>query len=776
MKNTFKKLLPVLIVAFVLVSVLAVTAFATDEWPALKKGKVNLLDMSQSGVEKTYYNDIDGNPAWVQVVTSSSAKARIFEDSHFYWGFNHRAYYNSATQTLVIIPSYAGATMSGRAGTMTTGEETVSDIANTNPNHFDSSMKKYYVHGFDGWLNTNGASVKSLEFRPFITSSGANSTKALIAEDFGNCVADNLTNLESVRLTTNFTFRCAGNATSQNNVLFSNKAFLKTVQYGDFAQNGTFSTDCPVNSVTLKEGNYTAGNRYGISAVTFSGCSSIERVIIKENTSGYVGIKNKMFNGCTSLKFVYINTVMSDSYQVGTDAFKGCSDFAVYVDNVDAATVLSAAGVTLKTHEGYEKDMAAYVDALTKELPEENAPISAKGILAKIADTTSEAGENVAIRFVFKWDEKSTASMGTPVKVGVIACSESYYNRIGVGTEIEKLIALLGDSNKVNVKQDTIAEYSSDGQLSLEGPFLKDGTDPAKGIYSYSYTLFGIPAANYDSEIYAATYIEWADGTYSVASNGYTDSTDTEKNTISLYDVTLGLFKNGLINSEKVADKYLWDVLEVQNGIKTKQLTSKNLEYFFLPDNIDGGYVLAYRAITKFADDDVTLKGAIIPHARTSGGPWQAYQDAYYSTNTIVVDYGVTKTDGTRTFGPNGDSSSTPNNESIKTLVYPATFDIGAGTHAFHKMNVLEDIIWCHTDSEGNYVPHMSDVKWHDKVTQFDHLYDMRGFGTSLVQDTINNLTAISKTSYKDNMLLSKDSVVSVLMTDTANHIRWKES
>lgn len=754
MKNTFKKLLPVLIVAFVLVSVLAVTAFATDEWPALEKGKVTLLDMSQSGVDKTYYNDIDGNSAWVQVVTSSSSKTRIFENSHFYWSFNHRAYYNSTTQTLVIIPSYAGATMSGRAGTMTTGEETVSDIANTNPNHFDSSMKKYFVHGFDGWLNTNGASVKFLEFRPFITSSGANSTKALIAEDFSKYVADNLTNLEGVRLTTNFTFRCAGNATSQYNALFSNKAFLKTVQYGDFAQNGDFSTDCPVNAVTLKEGNYTAGARYGLSAVTFSGCSSIERVIIEENTSGCVGIKNKMFENCTSLKFVYINTAMSDAYQVGTDAFAGCEGVNVYVDNTAAATGLAAVtNITLKAHTAYDADIKEYFS--------KNAPIYAEGVLVKIANTGTVSGDNVAIRFIFRWDAANTPAMGTPIKVGVVACTADYYASLGTGLEEEKLAALLADTNTAKVKQKDIAVYNN-GELSLRGRFLADGTDVENGVYSYAYTLFGIPKENYDSEIYAATYIEWADGSYSVASNHYDDPTTTdvvdknEKNTLSLYDATLGLFKRGLINSEKVADTYLWDVIEGYAGSNKWQLdydtaaAGINVEYFYLPDNIDGGYVLAYRAIEKFADDCVTLKGATMPHnvegGKDSSGTnhktetaYQKFKDLYSKTNAIVVDHGITAVGGARTFGPA--YSTTTYNTSVKTVVYPNNFNLSAGTYAFHMMVGLLDVIWCHTDANGNYVPHMSDVTWGAKCTQQEQLYDLRGLGTTLVSTTLNQFS-----------------------------------
>ena len=97
MKNTFKKLLPVLIVAFVLVSVLAVTAFATDDYSWV--GKVTLKDMSQSGVTTTGYSDIDGNAEWTQIASASTANTVAYKDSTAYWGWNYYAYYNATTTT-----------------------------------------------------------------------------------------------------------------------------------------------------------------------------------------------------------------------------------------------------------------------------------------------------------------------------------------------------------------------------------------------------------------------------------------------------------------------------------------------------------------------------------------------------------------------------------------------------------------------------------------------------------------------------------------------------
>ena len=90
MKAISKKILPLLILAIVLVSALAVTAFATDDWV----GTVTLLDMSQDGVEASGYSDIDGNSAWTQVASPTVKSTYAFNDANFYWGWNYFAYDN----------------------------------------------------------------------------------------------------------------------------------------------------------------------------------------------------------------------------------------------------------------------------------------------------------------------------------------------------------------------------------------------------------------------------------------------------------------------------------------------------------------------------------------------------------------------------------------------------------------------------------------------------------------------------------------------------------
>ena len=770
MKNTFKKLLPVIIVALVMVAAFAVTAFATDDWVI----PVQILNMSQSGVEKSGYTDIDGNEDWIQVSTSTDAKAAAYKQSNFYWTCNFRSYFNAQTKTYVVIPSWSGNTLSGRdalssnpAGTAPGDKAlTAAEVESLNSEYYtkryvgDASYV-YIVHCINAWMIENRNNIEHVEFRPY---NGTATATAVIAEAFGSSVADDFVNVKTVKYTPTFSFRSAGDAPSNYNKIFENKTKLTTVQYGTFAQNGEFSTNCPENAVSLTEGPKT-DSKFGISNIIFKGCTSITRVIVDTNTSQYIGFRNDMFNGCTSLKFVRINVAMSDAYKVGTDAFAGCEGVNVYVDNTAAATGLAAVtNITLKAHTAYDADIKEYFS--------KNAPIYAEGVLIKIANTGTASGDNVAIRFIFKWDAANTPAMGTPVKVGVVACTADYYDNLGTGLEEEKLATLIADTNTARVKKNDIAIYE-DGELTLVGKFLAEGTDVANGIYSYAYTLYGIPVAHYDSEIYAATYIQWADGSYSVASNHYDDPTTTdvvdknEKNTLSLYDATLGLFKRGLINSEKVADTYLWDVIEgyaawTMEYAEGKYATGTNSECLFLPDNIDGGYVMAYRAIKKYAEDGVTLAGASLPHS----GQWYSPQSLesarayFYQSNAFVIDHGITWFGGARVVGANytttvGDYATTTGNlvnTSIETVVYPSGLTTNGsvtssnnGSHAFQCCNSISNVIWCHTDANGNYVPHMSDIEWNQYCTDKTSLWDLRGFirvvaGNVTTSDAIKNI------------------------------------
>ncbi|MBQ2378008.1 MAG: hypothetical protein II297_06380, partial [Clostridia bacterium] len=361
MKNTFKKLLPVIIVTLVMVAAFAVTAFAADDW----MGTVTPKDMSQSGVQTSGYSDIDKNPDWIQVSSNTAANTRAYLDANYYWSWGVKSYYNSKTETLVIVVNwYNSVTMTGRdntSGGYAKGEERISaedqkdiDSRYWSPRWTGDTEPCYHVHNFKTWIMENSDKIKHLELRPY---GQGKTTKVTVTEDFGKFYASQMTALETVKYTADFSFRSAGIAADKTNIFFKDKANLTTIQYGEFAANGDFTTDCPANAVSLIEGVVT-GERFGISNLTFEGCTSISSVIINNNTSGHIGLKDNAFKNCTALKLVYIGTDMA-SYTVGTTPFSGCDAVKVYVNDTSAAaaTALASAGVTVKALSEYKNDL-----------------------------------------------------------------------------------------------------------------------------------------------------------------------------------------------------------------------------------------------------------------------------------------------------------------------------------------------------------------------------------------------------------------------------------
>ncbi len=474
-------------------------------------------------------------------------------------------------------------------------------------------------------------------------------------------------------------------------------------------------------------------------AAWYGAMGGITEVIIED---GYSYLGASIFD-MTTVERIHIPESVTS---ISSECFGGRTDFTVVgVPGSYAETFAESYGISF--------EMNATKDNV----------IASDGILVKIAENNT-IGSSVAIRFIFKWDAAATEIVGTPVKVGVVACSADYYSQAEGADENAKLIALLADTNTAKVKKNDIAAYD-EGKMTLRGKFLADKTDASKGIYGYSYTLYDIPSNHYDSEIYAATYIKWDDGSYTVVSNSYEDASSATKNTISLYDVTLGLFKRGLINSEKVEDRYLWDVIKGFAGEDTNTLSANKVEYFFLPDNIAGGYVLAYRSTLDWRTDSANIAKSVMPNPSWSDANLATKQAKYSEVKAIVVDYGVGGTKLNRVFN----SYNMASKSNIETVVYPSEFkfrDSSANGYIFLDNPKLKNVIWCHTDANGDYVEHMSDITWADDVTDRSSLADLRGFGSTFGYTQSFNNTAIV------NIVISSDATVGTVPT---GKVIWQE-
>ncbi len=528
--------------------------------------------------------------------------------------------------------------------------------------------------------------------------------------------------------------------------------YLLTQADVDTVQAALTATGIPSDKLNavLSEPNVSYTISDGVLSIAHGGDSGIARCdaawltkmsgvteIYIENGYTYLGA------GIFDMSDVVTVYIPDSVTEISPDCFSGVTDFTII------ATPGSYAETFAKEN-GINFDVIATKDNI----------LTSGGILAKIAVNDS-IGDAVAIRFLFNWNERGTRKVGNPIKVGVVACAESYYNSGSVAgdNEAEKLEALLGDKTG-RVLQNDVAVYEN-GELDLRGKFLADSTNAAKGKYGYSYTLYGITPEHYGDEIYAATYIQWDDGTYTVVSNSYAAHNNPEKTTISLYDVTLGLFKKGLINSEKVENRYLWDVITL-GGQTAAEKTSNNLNIagYCFADNISGGFVYAYRALDKTKESYIDSPYNTVNWFKSANKN---------SIKVIVADHGVTAMSGSaRIFG-----TGSGVNTSVTAIVYPSGFNFdnkgSSGTHAFCGLSALENVIWCHTDADGKYVEHMSDIQWNEGVTDTSSLVDLRGYAKFPKSNNLfENCTSVK------NVILNKNNGDFNAPNSTA--VVWRES
>ena len=276
----------------------------------------------------------------------------------------------------------------------------------------------------------------------------------------------------------------------------------------------------------------------------------------------------------------------------------------------------------------------------------------------------------------------------------------------------------------------------------------------------FCVSLTNIASENSLTDIYTAGYVIWKDAEGNL---GYTLSTysmpDGEK-AVNLYEITLGLTKNGLLNSEFVDDICFWQVLK--NGALTvgdftycdvdwhAYTSSSSNNYWWggtwsgvseTPSGLvwsvlkytDSEYVLIYRNKDKSTYTDLripvysTEKGWDAPwhHAYGNEG-FTTYnptlsQDDYMKIQTLVVDHGVAGTSKSGA-GLAGMAPIKVNNVNygLDTIVYPSEFK--AYEQTFTKTGMLRDVIWCHTDENGDPVEHLSEFNG------LTSLIDLRGF------------------------------------------------
>ena len=273
------------------------------------------------------------------------------------------------------------------------------------------------------------------------------------------------------------------------------------------------------------------------------GAKGLEKVTIPESVNLY-RIFSYAFYGCSSLKEIYITGTVDESFVIDANAFGSGSNtvkgVAIYVTSVDDVVRVNAA-----------LDAAGYTDrSVIYAVCPLKSPITADGFQVKI--NTKYNG----LRGLFTFNETSKAvysEMGYDfAEYGVAVCTKTVAEALG--------------------SNDAILN-SSDPRIRRIAVEKADGTGANRYVdyekRQFCIALTNIPQDRSMDDVYFVAYSVWKDayGEDQYVYTTYTASDD--ENYVNLYEVTLGLFKNGLINTETVknaggnADAIIWEPLKV---------------------------------------------------------------------------------------------------------------------------------------------------------------------------------------------------------------------
>lgn len=630
MRKTTKTLW-LLAVLVCLVAALAVCASASDtEYDYTGVAGVKEY-VEESGYDDIYYSKTEGYlwwqtttyGNWLQVATSSSSNKKDNGDGAYnalgdlHWGNGYKAYFNAEKKTLVIIGASASALPTAAWGHTT--NTTLGVFPNWCTQYAD--MVEYVEFRNLGGFNYSGYIISPLKkVKAIKVDSGA---KLLNGTKSDTAVFANLTSLNTVgwgtwakdgTFTPSSTYYEDGvvdlrGFTTLNPGMTSSTDVPDLVAYMGAAihkstsvkkvilpssltaadtvrikvaklSDGTSSFPLYDGSGNVEKGkvayqiknNSTGAIAYSTSSTAPSGwtqveiaandiapykgkfanmipysfaygATSLETVVVPAGVTLHRIYKNA-FTSCTSLKEIILDGTVADDFTVDVGAFGSgtgnVSGVKIYVNGVKTQRIinnaLSKAGYTDRSK------VMAYCDSL-------ESPITADGFQVKINTTYN------GLRGLFTFDEGSKATNAEIgynfVEYGVVVCTKA------VANQHSSKDALLASTN-AKVKKVVVENVDGTGENRWVD----------YGKRQFCIALTGIPEGNSMDDVYFLAYSTWTDDS-GATYNFYTEYVAADEEPYAnIYEVTMGLFKNGLLNSETVenaggnADAIIWKTLK----------------------------------------------------------------------------------------------------------------------------------------------------------------------------------------------------------------------
>lgn len=386
--------------------------------------------------------------------------------------------------------------------------------------------------------------------------------------------------------------------------LFEGANSLKTVWFGSNYDENTVD----ISKITLSASEYPQNFAVNL----FAGCSSMANVNLPTDTL-FDTIESSTFAGCTSLTEIYLPENVTS---IGARAFKGCHALkTAYIMN-DSCTYIASGNDA--SFESTTEVKNIYIPKLASAL--------------KLDGFSIRCSEYNGLRGVFCFDNNGAAKKNinngyTLIEYGAIVTSSK--NKAAYGS-------------KLTYNAET-GSYDAKATGLVKRPVWQNGTyvDKILNISKEECDVDGAThfalaiiryTSNYRDDIYMSGYEIWEYGgeKFIVYSDYESSDGSSEMKETNIYEVSLGMYKQGFVNTKQDIDGVIWDTL-VAGGAVTLEKTSGYTVKDGLTD-LDGN---------AFGD---TFKALEIPfctidkgNAVTAGTNFTLLHDTNNSGNYVIV-------------------------------------------------------------------------------------------------------------------------------------------
>ncbi len=279
----------------------------------------------------------------------------------------------------------------------------------------------------------------------------------------------------------------------------------------------------------------------------FYDATSLETLTL---TSPLTDIRKYAFYNCTSLTTIDLKGGIAGGATIDVNAFTNCSQ-TITVKVYNTADYMAAYDAFL----GFGNINIVIDDSFTSVVTN---PIIANGFAIR-------KWEYNGLRSLFTIQNSiindNIAKGLTLADYGVITFSSNTLKKI-YGGDINAVLAsvVAGTNDAATVIVRSVQQANTFTQVNKE-----------TGDKQFALTITNVPEAYYHSTVYSIAYSSWADESGEVidfTQTIYSSADGTGKNAYSLYDMTVGAFAKGVVNTETVTDEdgkvwqcCLWDVL-----------------------------------------------------------------------------------------------------------------------------------------------------------------------------------------------------------------------